>query len=220
MSSLKVTLSFWGKSWLGRTSKKSLLGIVGVRMLWPQMLFLSACGPGQSQLCGHGLPCMASTELCSVGDGSVMNCPFLMWPFPVCSWLSQEFTQMALESCVKMDWALKSSGKDTSSPVPVPCAGLCPVHHLHKDDWGCPHTGSCGDGTEMTTFLRRWRGSLPLHCIWRRNCWLLLCFLPALLALWERRSPGMWLLSLPLATGHPQGSVMWTAQVDTELAMA
>lgn len=130
----------------------------------------------------------------------MLSCP-LTWSFPVCSWLSQELSQMALEPCVKMNWALKSCGKDMSSPVSLPCACLCPAHRLHEDDWGCLHTRSWGHGTERTTFLCGWRGSLPPHCTWRRNGWLVLCFLPALLAPWERQSPGMWLLSLPPGQG-------------------
>lgn len=45
---------------------------------------------------------------------------------------------MALESCAKTDWALKSSGKDTSSLVSLPC--VCVLSTASTRMTGVAHT--------------------------------------------------------------------------------
>lgn len=105
---------------------------------------------------------------------------------------------MALESCVKTDWALKSSGKGTSSLVSLPCVCLCPVHSLHKDVWGCPNIPVQMEGLS----------SSPLHPL-----------LPP-----STLSPGGEAFTrgchCPLLLATPQGRVVQTGQMDTELPVA
>lgn len=135
---------------------------------------------------------MADTKLCPCGWWQCAElCPDVVLSC-ICSWLSLELAQTALESCVKRNWALKSSGKDTSSPLSLPCACLCPVHSLHKDGLP-PHTFLWMEGFSFS----------PLHL---EKEWLACPLLPpSTLSPVGEAVTSMWLLSLPFAAGHPPG---------------
>jgi len=138
MSSVKKVIQhFIGRgSWLGRTWRGWRVGCGHPPQPtsgpwpgpWTHVLFLGPRGSRQQQ---RALQLCAQGPLASAGTSSHAELPADVFLFSVCLWRSlqlqelQEVKQMALEVWVETsDWALQSSGMDTSSPVSLPRARL------------------------------------------------------------------------------------------------
>lgn len=147
ISSLKVTLPFWGKrlSWAEPPAKLSLVLLVGSECCGQQCCSSVLVAPTSStvsQLCGHDLPCRADTSSAPVGDGSLLSCA-LMWSFPfLAHGFPRNWPRWLWNPVSRQTGPLRALVRTRAAWSP--CL-VCPVHSLPKDGWGCPHTRSCAD---------------------------------------------------------------------------